>query len=40
MRTARGVVKLIRVEDPGTEITEYHVRKIIKKRQGASNGIR
>lgn len=30
MRTARGVVDLIRAEDPETGITEYHVRKIIK----------
>lgn len=30
MRTAAGILALIRAEDPGTEVTEYHIRRIIK----------
>ena len=29
MRTAAGILALIREEDPGTEVTEYHIRRIM-----------
>jgi len=30
MRTAKGVAQIIRAADPGSAISEYHIRKIIK----------
>lgn len=30
MRTASGILALIREADPGTEVTEYHIRRLMK----------
>ncbi len=30
MRTAAGILALIRKADPGTEVTEYHIRRLMK----------
>lgn len=30
MRTAAGILALIREDDPGTEVTEYHIRRLMK----------
>lgn len=30
MRTAAGIMALIREADPGTEVTEYHIRRLLK----------
>lgn len=30
MRTAAGILALIREADPGTAVTEYHIRRLMK----------
>lgn len=30
MRTAAGILAVIRQEDPETEVTEYHIRRVMK----------
>lgn len=30
MRTAAGIMAIIRADDPETEVTEYHIRRLIK----------
>ena len=30
MRTASGILALIQEADPGTEVTEYHIRRLMK----------
>lgn len=30
MRTAAGILALIQEADPGTEVTEYHIRRLMK----------
>ena len=30
MRTAAGIMDIIRAADPETEVTEYHIRRVIK----------